>query len=747
MRRKSKASSATAAASTGTTRARRTMFGLACLCVLGLAAFLGSSASSAGAAEAFPGQGFLPDNRAWEMVSPPDKAGGNVISESSVTHAAVDGNAVTLASLLGFNTDVKGTFINVDYMAQRLGQPGTSGWSTHSITPKLPPGNPLSLLTQNTSLFYAEFTPDLSHAVYKSWRPLTEAPNSAPVSNLYVRGDLRQPDGASNQLLSDAYAPLPSLLEPFLGPSISPFIYLTLYPTPVGASTDLSHVIFESKLPLSEDAQFTFAPNLYESTGGVPRLVGRVPADPATFCDDAEGPACEAAPSSQVGLGGLSTRYYNERVISRDGSRVFFQAPAAFAGGKIYLREDGSRTYQLNASEKETAESPQIAQFKDASSDGSRAFFMTSEGLVEGDDDGKPDLYMYEVEKPEGKRLTLLSVDNEPSDTGPVTAVVGASADGHSIYFTTELDQLVAGEPTLFGFGLYHWHDGQISYLGYFSTAGVVGGSNGLNGPEVSWNGPANSARLTPDGRHMLFMTQNSEGFTGRGGFAGYDQANRKELFLYSADSGKLECASCNPTGASATADALNNIFTTEGAAEAHRTPHLSHALSKDGRYVFFSTAEALVPGDSNGTWDAYVYDSQSGKPRLLSSGEDKEPSYFMDASDDGRDVFISTAEPLSGWDVDRSYDLYDARVGGGFAEPQPEPPACQGDACQPLPTQLNDPTPASSSFTGPGDPNKAHRKKRHARKHHKRKRHQRAAKQHRREAKRDAKNDRRASR
>lgn len=47
-----------------------------CLCALGLAALLDSGASPASAVESYPGQGFLPDNRAWEMVSPPDKNGG-----------------------------------------------------------------------------------------------------------------------------------------------------------------------------------------------------------------------------------------------------------------------------------------------------------------------------------------------------------------------------------------------------------------------------------------------------------------------------------------------------------------------------------------------------------------------------------------------------------------------------------------------------------------------------------------------
>src|ERR1041384_6869750 len=98
------AAGSTAATNMGASRTRATAFALACLSVLGLVAFLGTGAPTAGAAAegcpnaGAPGVGFLPECRAWEMVSPTDKNGGHVMPISSRTRAARDGEAVTFVS-------------------------------------------------------------------------------------------------------------------------------------------------------------------------------------------------------------------------------------------------------------------------------------------------------------------------------------------------------------------------------------------------------------------------------------------------------------------------------------------------------------------------------------------------------------------------------------------------------------------------------------------------------------------------
>ncbi len=63
----------------------------------------------------------------------------------------------------------------------------------------------------------------------------------------------------------------------------------------------------------------------------------------------------------------------------------------------------------------------------------------------------------------------------------------------------------------------------------------------------------------------------------------------------------------------------------------------------------------------------------------LISDGSGTSNSYFADASESGNDVFFETGTSLVGQDEDNFEDLYDARVGGGFAS-QDKPvvaPAC----------------------------------------------------------------------
>jgi hypothetical protein len=148
-----------------------------------------------------------------------------------------------------------------------------------------------------------------------------------------------------------------------------------------------------------------------------------------------------------------------------------------------------------------------------------------------------------------------------------------------------------------------------------------------------------------------------------------------------------------------------------------------SRYLSNSGR-LFFNSHGALVAQDTNNAGDVYEYEplgvgdcgasgagfvkTSGGCVGLISSGSSPTESAFLDASEDGRDVFFLTAAKLWPADVDSAIDVYDAHECTS-ASPCAAPPAstvaaCEGESCQAPVLPFADPTPASLTFSGLGN-------------------------------------------
>jgi hypothetical protein len=619
---------------------------------------------------AFAAWGALPDGRRYERVSPQDKNGGDVLQMSRRVRAAKDGSAAGFASLVGF-AGIPGMGYTADYMAVR----GSAGWSTHGITPRQEPLS-AQLITAGPGdrLYEGEFSDDFTKGVAR----VTEFPgvpaNVAATQNLLVREDLLTPGLGTYQLASDSTVPI----TPREGNRVRPFY--------AGASTDFGHVIFQTHLNLTPETTGVLQ-KLYEFDHGTVRLVGVLP----------DGTISQTAVAGQS-ASGISPGYV-ERAISADGSRIYFtiqDTPGVRIGvgsatGQVYVRVDASSTVKLNVSEKREPDAPGSAEYWAASRDGRFAFFSTPEQLVEQDTNGGVDLYRFDLQAPEGARLRLLSIDEEPDDgTGAnTTAVLGASESGEQVYFTVE-GQLVDGAPIPVSSAdqlIYLWDQGQLKYVGQVDRGELRHLIGDLLAPKT--------ARVTPDGQHLLYLTGELE--------------PTPQLYLYSAQAsngaGQLACASCPPDGSPATAPALIDVQASIAAA--NETNHKNHTLSDDGARVFFTSAQALIPEDHNSSQDAYQYTVASGKLDLISTGNPGAgPALFMDASASGNDVFFTTRERLVGWDRDAAVDLYDARVGGGFPEPVVKHP-CQPQTCQaPPPPRPVFSTPPTSFIRSSGKHN-----------------------------------------
>jgi hypothetical protein len=642
----------------------------------------------------------LPDGRGYELVSPSDNNGGDVMPQGTRTRSSVSGDAVGFASLIGFG-DVMGTGVTTEYISKRTAAPRTRGWATHGIVPKV---DPLSLNAAVLSLdtFYPwEFSDDLSIGILRTFTNFTGDPNLARVSNTYRRSDLLTPGPGTYELVSAC----PACVAP---PNLNG------NPEIADATSDFGQIIFESRQNLVAGVTGN-TPKLYEWDHGTLRLAGVLPDDNPARCASFGTPICSFAGA------GASFGRYTLRTLSDDGRRIFFTAPSAPSAdaGALYMRLDHASTTQINGSERTPAGTASPARVETASTDGTIVFFTTAELLTnDTPDTNSRNLYMYDASLPadDPNNLTLISAGDGGS--GSVSAVWGASEDGDYVYFTS-LQQLVADAHTLEAeeAGVFLWHAGELTYIGALS-AGQLDEQTGAMGT----NFPTGrlSTRVTPDGRHLLFAAHGGSDLTGYDhnttgcGSSGTEPCG--ELYLYDADLDSLVCASCNPTGAAATADASFNLGTGIGGSRV--TSHLTRPLTDDGSRVFFTSGERLVPEDRNGRkLDVYEFDAGSGAIHLLSSGQSPDDSYFMDATPSGSDVFFVTRERLVGWDTNNGYDLYDARVNGGFPEPPAAVIECVGSACQGAAPAVPDArAPLSSSFVG-GDDNVRPRQKAKARK------------------------------
>jgi DNA-binding beta-propeller fold protein YncE len=345
------------------------------------------------------------------------------------------------------------------------------------------------------------------------------------------------------------------------------------------------------------------------------------------------------------------------------------------------------------------------ARFLTASTDGETAIYF-EEGL-----------HSFDVA---GRKDTLVAGSG---------SVLGASDDARRVYFASKevLDGgAVAGKPNL-----YLYEAGEPAGYTFIATLSEGDVEQDTFRPSSTNPSPAiHLARVSPSGLTAAF-TSNEPALAEA--VAGYDNIDRAsgepddEIYRYDAATGQLACVSCNPSGARPIAQEPSGEvkgepdvrWTAARIAPWLNTLYGPRVLSEDGARIFFEAFEPLVLSDTNGKVDVYeweqagVGDCEDGSTAyveasggclvLISSGKSPADSEFVDASPDGHDVFIRTAESLLNWDPGQ-IDIYDARVDGGFPPPPGLPPGCEGEACQGSPEAPNDPTPASSTFEGAGN-------------------------------------------
>jgi hypothetical protein len=638
-----------------------------------------------------PGATVLPDGRAHEMVSPPDKnsgemavpgnPGGLVDPGFSVRplQASITGEAIAYPSFTAFG-DAKSAPAASTYLSRR----SAAGWSTANVTPPSEEGT--------TRDPFRGFSPDLSLGAVVQKDPKLDPDAVEGFENLYLRNN---ESGDIRALTTET-------------PRWSGIFCVSF----AGASASFDRVIFAATGALTPDAPELPYPatNLYEWSAGQLKLVSVLP----------DGTAATPTSSTAFGApGSICTMNSSilRNAISADGSRIFWSS-----GDQLLARLDGTETIQLDTPDGGPG-SAGGGRFWAASDDGSKVFFTSPNALTA---DASPaglglgDLYLYDFDAAPGEELSDITVDPTPGTDPPdVRGVLGASEDGSYVYFVANgalEGGAVGGESNL-----YVWHAGEgVQFIATLSKAdveidnntGVVRFSRAGGGGLSSWKAAPNeqTARVTPDGRHLAFMSVAS--LTGFDNLAQGSGEPVSQVYLYGADSDTLTCPSCNPAGTRPTGFSELPVWIVP-----YEQPRY---LSDDGGRLYFLSFDALALNDTNGKQDVYEFEraglgscsaksatfspATGGCVYLISTGKSGDDSFLLDASADGRDVFISTRQRLLSADEDERYDVYDARAGGGFPQPPPPPPACAGEACRPSEAAPGSSFPASAGFTGDGN-------------------------------------------
>lgn len=612
-------------------------------CAALAAALLGSSA-----ADAAP--------RVYEQVSPTSK-GASVTSQPLASPdqkipipAAAAGNALAYSSAVA-EGDAQSAPMVSHYRSWR---DPVRGWLTDNITIPMAHGGAAGGMSVLLDGFSADFAKSLQSQVGSGLPAL--APDAQTLNgNMYV--------GHGN----DAWELVTRSAPPAFVCCGQQWIVFH------GASDDLSHVVFSSSqpqplAPAVPDSPANSWQGVYEYADGVMRSVGVLP---------------DGSPAERVFMPPIHSTARPDTAISSDGSRIFFQTGHQVSGAPLYLREADAPVPST------TAIGP--GQFQGASADGSTAFFTSPQELTPDADippDAGLDLYRYDVDTG-----ALTDVTVHPGG-GRVLGVIGLADDGSSVYFAAH-STLVPGQGVAGEANVYRWHDdgtpdGAVAYVTTVSQP-PAGGFSGTRDDSAWFNDfYARTARVSLDGRYLAISSENS--------LTGHPTAGTKQLYRYDAASGELECVSCNQaSGGPSTHDAT---FTYPKQSTMMRLVQTRN-LASDGT-VFFQSQERLVADDRNDAQDVYEY--RDGATTLVSGGRrNAKPSFFADASADGRDAFVLTSDRLLASDRDDFADVYDARIGGGFPY-LPPVPECSGDGCQGAPSSAPDLRSPSTGPDGSGD-------------------------------------------
>jgi hypothetical protein len=610
----------------------------------------------------------LPDCRAYELVTPADKGGAMDIDTyggaQEEPHIGEDGQHFTLyapGTQWGPSPDAKLS----TYFFSR----SPDGWQMSSLTPQPEAG----ANTYLPSIFSADLTQVGLEAGWKTSQ-VSKSPE----------------------------------LEFKTGPTGGPYATVAAVPRAepsgwVGASPDAGKLIFQTAAYTlgGQSSGTTSGYDLYEYSEDELRQLNMLTSgERLGRCGAKLVRGSEGYQQTEIQEDAESS---SPHAVSSDGSRVFFEAvpgDECSSPKHLYMRVNGG-----SASAETIDIGPYV--FLAANAQGTELL----------------------LEKRSGETHEFLSYDVESAAAAPLFSTVQpiqrpiASADLSALYFRST-ERLTAEAPPIFEHSSEHLgnspldvyrYDIPTKALRYIAQAGDTGGLGG-------------GYSASPDGRYYYFTSSGLAGVPGGGGALGESESN--QVYRYDNTEGFVQCMSCaSPFDPE---PKLRAYFLFGRETHTNAVPNMTIS-SANGDYVFFDTTAALVPQDADGeiapsgqvipgnehvefvrsaSSDTYEWRRNGvdgcarieGCVSLISGGAGGYKTELLGTTPSGSDVFFATHESLVSQDGDTAGDVYDARIGGGYPPPPPRPVECEGDACEsPLAAPVDD-TPASLTFSAPGN-------------------------------------------
>jgi hypothetical protein len=596
------------------------------------------------------------DGRAYELVSPSEKDGGEVYPalpergscvgvckpgaglETYPEQSSPDGASVAYEGS-SFLSGLGGLQEN-QYVSRRT----ASGWQTTMLTP--------AQQSVGVGAGFRGFDPQLSVGIMGQVLPTLSGAAPAEYPNLYR-----------------VAVAAPTTFEPLLGgPPADRQSGVSLQLRYAGASEDFTRFFFTANDALTEGTPF--APpaedggqaktNLYEWSDGQLKLVNVLP-----------GNATAPAGASFGNAAGDLTRS-----ISESGARIFWSSES----GQVYVRENGEETTEVS-----TGGTPDPGRFVAASADGSKVL------LANG--------HLHDLE---GSEETI----DLSQGQGGFLGALGTSDDLSEVYFvdtaalTGDQENEAAQKAEVGADNLYSWQGGNTTFIGQL-----------LSGETADWAPTSISmkpAQASANGRWLAFQSAAQMTTLGTTGPCGSSSGKAvsapcSQAYLFDAAEDLLRCVSCSPTGEAPTG---NSTIPIRPGVNAPALPQMAY-LTSDGR-LFFDSQNRLSVKDTNGIAED-VYESEpagvgscdlgGGCINLISSGRSATDSNFLAASATGDDAFFTTRAQLVPADKDGLVDLYDARVGGGF-EAESSATECTGETCQQSPPVSTATSPGSTAVS-----------------------------------------------